>query len=164
VARCLIIGCGCRGCLLASELRGGGHAVRGTTRELGRLRAIEAAGAEALLADPDRIATIVPAFEHVSIACVLLGSATGRPDHVCALHGPRLEMLLARMLDTTVRGIVYEAAGSVDPAVLAGGARIVRDACARSRIPYVLLDADPFDHGAWLAAATDAVDRVLDAA
>jgi hypothetical protein len=160
----LIIGCGCRGRLLAGELHARGHAVRGTTRDPGRLGEIEAAGAQALQADPDRIATIAPAFEHVSIACVLLGSAAGPRDRICALHGTRLEMLLARMLDTTVRGVVYEAAGSVDPAVLGTGSQIVRDACVGSRIPYVLLDADPADHGVWLPAAADAVDIVLEAA
>ena len=43
------------------------------------------------------------------------------------------------MIDTTVRAIVYESAGSVDPAVLAGGAERVRAACEDSLIPYALL-------------------------
>ena len=49
------------------------------------------------------------------------------------------------MLDTTVRGIVYEAAGSVDRALLAAGAELVRERCEDSRIPFALLDADPGD-------------------
>jgi hypothetical protein len=160
----LIIGCGCRGCSLASELRARGHAVRGTTRSRERLEEIEATGAQGLLGDPDRIATIAPACAHVSVACVLLGSVGGSSEQIRALHGPRLEMLLARMLDTTVRGLVYEAAGTVAEAVLRSGAEIVRDGCERSRIPYVLLDANPDDRRAWLLAATAAVDRVLKAA
>ena len=70
-------------------------------------------------------------------------------------------MLLERMLDTTVRGVVYEATGTVDPAVLASGAARVRHACERSLIPYVLLDADPADHAGWVQAADAAVDRAL---
>ena len=127
------------------------------------MRELEAAGVEAVLGDPDRIATIAPAFEHVSIACVLLGSVAGEPDRVRALHGPRLEMLLARMLDTTVRGVVYEVAGSVEREALYAGVEIVRAVCVDSRIPYELLAADPVDHQAWLTAAVGAVDRLLQA-
>ena len=72
-------------------------------------------------------------------------------------------MLLARMLDTTVHGVVYEVAGSVDPTVLRAGAAIVSETCEGSRIQYVLLGADPLDHGTWLRAARGAVDRVLGA-
>jgi uncharacterized protein YbjT (DUF2867 family) len=164
VARCLIIGCGCRGRLLARELIAGGHAVRATTRATANVPELEAAGTEPFVGDPDRVATIARAFEHASVACVLLGSATGDPVALEALHGTRLEMLLARMLDTTVRGIVYEAAGTIDADVLAGGAEIVRATCEDSRIPYVLLDAEPGDPDAWVAAAARAVGDVLAAA
>ena len=115
------------------------------------------------MGDPDRVATLVGALEHVAVTYVLLGSATGDPDDVADLHGSRLGMLLERSLDTTVRGIVYEASGSVDPAVLRAGAERVRSACLRSSIPYLILDVDPSDHAAWLSAATGAVDRVLGA-
>jgi putative NADH-flavin reductase len=158
VARCLIIGCGCRGRLLARELIARGHAVRGTTRDPAKRSAIEAAGAEAVIADPDRVVTLAPAFEHVAVAYVLLGSAAGDP----ALHGTRLDMLLHRMVDTTIRGIVYEARGSVDSALLEAGAAMVTAVCADARIPYVLLDADPSDHGAWVAAAVGGAERVLE--
>ena len=161
MARCLSIGCGCRGRLLARELIGGGHSVRGTTRWAAGLRAIEAAGAEAVLGDPDVIGTLVRSFEHVGVACVLLGSASGTPAQLAALHGTRLEMLLMRMIDTTVRGVVYEAAGSVDPDVLAAGAALVRERCEDSRIPYVLLEADPAEPRVWTAAAARAVHRTL---
>jgi nucleoside-diphosphate-sugar epimerase len=163
VARCLVIGCGCRGRSLARELRGSGHAVRGTTRDPSHCADIEAAGAEAFVGDPDRVATLVAALEHVAVTYVLLGSATGGPEHLADLHGTRLDMLLERSLDTTVRGIVYEASGSVDPDVLRAGAERVRKACLRSSIPYLMLDVDPSDHAAWLSAATGAVDRVLGA-
>jgi uncharacterized protein YbjT (DUF2867 family) len=161
VARALIIGCGCRGQSLARELIARGHAVRGTTRDAERRREIEAAGAEAVVGDPDVVATLARSFEHVSVACVLLGSAVGTRAELAALHGTRLEMLLARMLDTTVRGVVYEAVGSVDPDVLKSGADLVRDRCEDSRIPYALLRANPDDHDAWTAAATGAVELSL---
>jgi nucleoside-diphosphate-sugar epimerase len=161
LARCLIIGCGCRGLSLARLLIEQGHAVRGTTRAPQRLAKIEADGAEPFLGDPDRVATIAPAFEHVSVACLLLGSATGTRDRLESLHGARLEMMLTRMLDTTIRGIVYESAGKVEPGVLSRGAGIVTARCSDSRIPHVLLDADPARPAAWLRAATDAVGAVL---
>lgn len=135
--------------------------MRGTTRDPGCLHLISGTGAEAVLADPDRIATLAPALEHVTVACVLLGSAVGSPEALRALHGPRLEMLLRTMLDTTVRGIVYEAAGTAGADVLASGAECVRNLCRGSRIPYVLLDADPRDHPRWLAAAQAAVTSTL---
>jgi uncharacterized protein YbjT (DUF2867 family) len=161
VARCLIVGCGCRGRALAAALRERGHAVRGTTRDPARLQAIEAAGADGFLADPDRIATLSPALEHVTVTCVLLGSAVGQPATLAELHGPRLEMLLSRMLDTTVRGIVYESAGSVDAEVLAAGASLVSEVCKRSRIPYALLATDPAQPELWVTQAGRAVDEVL---
>jgi uncharacterized protein YbjT (DUF2867 family) len=161
LARCLIIGCGCRGRSLAGELITRGHAVRGTTRDPASRAAIEESGAEAFVGDPDRIATLVPALDQVTVACVLLGSAAGPPAGVAALHGTRLEMLLTKMVDTTVRAVVYESAGTVDPGVLAAGARLVQAYCADSRIPYALLDADPADHRAWGLAALAAVDSAL---
>jgi uncharacterized protein YbjT (DUF2867 family) len=161
VARCLIIGCGCRGLALARELQRDGHAIRGTTRDAARCSELEAAGIQPHVGDPDLVATIAPAFEHVTIACVLLGSADGSEPELAALHGSRLEMLLSRMLDTTIHGIVYEAAGSIDLAVLGGGARIVRETCEDSLIPYVLLEEDPSEHTRWLAAATAAVGGLL---
>jgi hypothetical protein len=103
------------------------------------------------------VATVAPAFEHVGAAVILLGSAVGSPEALAALHGTRLDMLLLRMLDSTVRGIVYEAVGSVDSSILDGGAERVREFCEGSRIPYALLDGG----GDWPALAADAVEGVL---
>ncbi len=161
MARCLIIGCGCRGTSLARELQVAGHAVRGTTRDRVRLSELEAAGIEPHLGDPDRVATLTPAFEHVTIACILLGSAAGGEGELAALHGSRLEMLLSRMLDTTIHGIVYEAAGAVAPAVLLAGAEIVRETCDASLIPHAVLDADPSRYRTWLDAASASVYGLL---
>ncbi len=161
MARCLIIGCGCRGLALARELHARGHAVRGTTRRPDWAAELEAHGVDPVIADPDRVSTSAPAFEHVSVACVLLGSAVGTGEEVQALHGSRLDMLLQRMLDTTIRGVVYEVAGSAPSDALASAAERVRDACEDSRIPYVLLEADPQDPKSWVRAAVDAVEHVL---
>ncbi len=122
---------------------------------------LAAAGVEGYLGDPDRVATLAPAFAHVGVACVLLGSAVGEPGQLTALHGTRLDMLLERMLDTTVRGVVYERAGTVDSTLLASGAERVRRACQRSLIPYVLLDADPGASDDWLPAARAGVEEIL---
>jgi uncharacterized protein YbjT (DUF2867 family) len=161
MARCLIIGCGCRGRSLATELIAAGHAVRGTTRDPERAGEIEAIGAEAVVGDPDVVATLARSLEHVSVACVLLGSAVGSPEQLAALHGTRLEMLLTRMIDTTVHGIVYEASGSVDRALLDAGAALVRERCEDARIPFALLDADPAGWSAWTSAAVRGVEGVL---
>jgi nucleoside-diphosphate-sugar epimerase len=161
VARCLIIGCGCRGRSLAAALRERGHAVRGTTRDPARAAELERAGVEPLVADPDRVATLVPAFAQAGVACVLLGSASGTAEQLAALHSLRLEMLLQKMVDTTLRGVVYECAGAVDRRVLGAGAALVEQECARWGLAYALLEAAPGDWPAWTAAAADAVDRVL---
>ena len=147
--------------MLARELVARGHAARGTTRDPARMAEIEAAGAEPVLADPDRVATLVGALEHVTVACVLLGSATGSGEHLAALHSTRLEMLLTKIVDTTIRGVVYETRGTVDPVVLAGGAQRVRGFGERSLAGWALLEADPSDHAGWLEAALAAVDEVL---
>ena len=105
------------------------------------MTAIEASGAEAVIADPDRVGTLIGALEGVAVACLLLGSATGTPEDVQALHTTRLEMLLTRMIDTTIRGIVYEATGTVSPDLLQAGAALVQAKCAESRIPYAILRA-----------------------
>jgi hypothetical protein len=157
MARVLIVGCGCRGSALARRLAADGYAVRGTTRDPTRTAAIEAAGAEAVVADPDRLATLVPRLAGVSAICWLLGSAEGAPE----LHGARLRTLLERLVDTPVRGVVYEAAGSVDSGLLAGGATIVREAADRWRIPAEVVEEDPWSHARWLAAMSAAAQRLL---
>jgi nucleoside-diphosphate-sugar epimerase len=159
VARVLVVGCGCRGRELARELRSRGHAVRGTTRDPDRRAEIEAAGAEPALADPDRLGTLMAQLHGVSLVCWLMGSADvgAAPD----LHGPRLRALLERLVDTPVRGVVYEAAGSVDPRLLEAGAAAVRQASATWSLPAEVVGADPAVHDAWLGAMTAAVERLL---
>ena len=161
MARILIVGCGCRGRELAAALVAEGHAVRGTTRAAANLPAIEAAGAEAVLADPDRLATVSVHLQGIGVLCWLMGTAEGAPEAVAALHGPRLESMLETMVDTHVRGMVYEAAGSAPPSHLSGGAEAVRRAGSTFRMPTEVVGRDPAEHDSWLAAMTAAVGRVL---
>jgi hypothetical protein len=145
---------------LARALRREGWLVRGTTRDTDRLAAIEAAGAEAALADPDRLETILDHIGDVTTIYWLLASATGRPEAAAALHTERLEGLLARIVDSPVRGFVYEATGSMDRRSLDAGAGIVRAAAERWRIPVEVVDERPDDRQRWLAAMLDAAARL----
>jgi uncharacterized protein YbjT (DUF2867 family) len=140
VARVLIVGCGCRGQELARSLVAAGHAVRGTTRAAARVDAIAAAGAEPYIGDPDRIGTLMDALTGVTVLVWLFGDVPD-PD----LHGGRLRMLFERLVDTPVRGVVYEAGTP-------GGEAIARDAGARWQIPVEIVTT---------GGAREAVDRLL---
>ena len=141
---------------------GEGHAVRATTRSEARRPAIEATGAECWIGTPDRLATLRGALENVTVACWLLGGATGAQAQVSALHSSRLQFFLGQAIDTTVRGFLYEGAGTtVPPEALAEGERIVRAMGERNAIPVAVLTADPGDVGAWIAEAHAAVDTLL---
>jgi uncharacterized protein YbjT (DUF2867 family) len=132
MARILIVGCGCRGQELTRELRERGHVVRGTTRKEERRAAIEAAGAEAAIADPDRLGTVLPHLPGVSAICWLAGDS------------PRLEPLAETLVDTHVRGLVCE------PGPGAEAARRVAEA---SNVGFVVADGD--------SPLSDAVEAVL---
>ncbi len=159
--RVLLIGGGCRGLALSELLVADGHAVRAVTRSESRRARIEQAGAECRIGDPDVVGTLRYALENVTILVWALGTATGSDDAVAALHGSRLEMMLSKSIDTTVRGIVYEAAGTVAAEALRTGVAHVRRACELNEIPFEVLTADPADAGAWAAAARGAIDRLL---
>lgn len=141
MARALIVGCGCRGRELGRRLLDEGWAVRGTSRREEGLAAIEAAGIEPAHADPERPATVLELVADVAVVYWLLGSAIGPPADVAAIHGPRLERLLEHLVETPVRRFVYEGAGTVDAAILGGGAAAVRAAGERWRIPVEVVEA-----------------------
>ncbi len=160
MARALIVGCGCRGRELGRRLTEAGWQVRGTTRDPARVAEIEAAGIEAAVADPDRAASILDHVGDVTIVYWLLGSALGEPEVIAAVHGPRLERLLEKLVDSPVRGFVYERAGRVQRHHLERGAEVVGEAGRRWRIPVELVDADPAEPDAWLDAMTAAARRL----
>ena len=140
MARVLIVPCGCRGQALARELAAAGHAVRGTTRDPARAEAIAAAGAEPYVGDPDRIGTLMDALTGVTVLCWLFGAV---PD--ADLHGGRLRMLFEKLVDTPVRGVVYERA-------LSAGEAIVRDAAKRWQMHVEVVEP---------GGARAAIDRLL---
>ncbi|HEY6732104.1 MAG TPA: hypothetical protein VI039_13900 [Solirubrobacterales bacterium] len=131
MARALIVGCGCRGRELGEELLTEGWAVRGTSRREEGLEAIAAAGIEPAIADPDRPGTILDLVNDVAVLVLLLGTAEGGEEELAAIHGPRLERLLEHLVETPVRGVVYEGTEA--------GAEIVRAAARTWRIPVEIL-------------------------
>src|SRR3954451_18055383 len=127
MARALIVGCGCRGRELGEKLLAEGWAVRGSSRRDEGLSAIEAAGIEPALADPERPGTILELVDDVAVLVLLLGSANGSEEELAAIHGPRLERLLEHLVETPVRGVLYE--GTEE------GVSVVEDASRTWRIP-----------------------------
>jgi hypothetical protein len=156
-----MVGGGCRGLQLARELVADGHAVRAVTRSDARRAEIEAAGCECWIGDPDRIGTLRYALDNVTVLLWLLGTATG--PNVADLHGSRLRMMLEKVTDTTVRGVLYEAAGTVDDVTLRAGVAEVARAQALNEIPGALLEADPRRPSEWVAAAREAIEHLLTA-
>jgi hypothetical protein len=161
VARILVIGGGARGRALASDVRAAGNVVRITTRTEAGRAAIEAAGAECWIGTPDRLATLRRALDGVAVACWLLGNACGNPVELEELHTSRLQFFATQTIDTTIRGLVYEAAGSVDAAALARGGELIRQTAALNSIPLEILHADPADPSAWRASALAAIGALL---
>ncbi len=161
MARALIVGCGCRGQALGRRLVSAGWLVRGTTRDPTATGDILAAGLEAAVADPDRAGSILDQVRDVTVIFWLLGSARGDPEAVGAINGPRLERLLEKLVDTPVRGFVYEAAGSVEPRHLRRGREAVHAAEARWRIPVASVHLEPWDWEAWVDAMLGAAERLV---
>ena len=159
--RVLLVGGGCRGRALTCELVADGHAVRAVTRTNAARPAIEEAGAECWIGDPDVVGTLRYALENVTVVVWALGTAAGSPEAVAALHGSRLEMMLGRVTDSTVRGVVYEAAGTAGPAAFEAGRAELERARRTNEIPFAAVDADPGDERAWVAAARDVIDGLI---
>ncbi len=139
--------------------------MRGTSRSAGRLPEIEAAGIEAAIADPARPGTVLEQIADVTLLVWLLGGAVGDEGTVAGLHGERLEHLLARLVDTPVRGFVYEAVGGVDRRHLAVGVEAVERAAETWRIPIAILSEEPGGDAssweAWARATVEELGRML---
>jgi len=163
--RALVVGgSSCRALDLTRALTADGHAVRAVTRSEDRRADVEDAGAECWIGTPDRIGTLRYALENVTVLLWLLGTAAGPDEEVAPLHGSRLRFMLDRVTDTTVRGVVYERAGTVAPASLEAGAEELRRAARLNEIPFRLLDADPRGpRAAWLDATLGSVGELLGA-
>ena len=142
-----MVGGGCRGLALARSLVAEGHAVRAVTRDESKRTLLEAAGCECWIGDPDRIGTLRYALENATVLLWLLGTVD-----VPELHGSRLEMMLERSVDTTVRGVLYEGRA---------GEAVVQAAHDRHGIPIAFLDEDAADVEAWVAGARAGIDALL---
>ena len=118
--------------------------MRGTSRRQEGLKPIETAAIEAALADPDRPGTILELVNDVAVLVLLLGDASGSEEELAAIHGPRLERLMEHLVETPVRGIVYEGTE--------GGAEVVRIASRTWRVPVEIVN-----DGDDLVAAVQAV-------
>ncbi len=160
MARALIVGCGCRGRELGTELVGRGWQVRGTSRTEEGLKAIRAAGIEPAHADPDRPGTVLELCADASVVVWLLGSARGGTAYVEAIHGPRLERLVEKLVESAVRGFAYEATGTVAAGCLERGRRIVDEAGERWRIPVATISGERGSPG-WAEQATATIAGLL---
>ncbi len=147
--------------MLGRGLAERGWAVRGTSRDPAKLPEIEADGIEATLADPGRVATVLEQIEGVSLIYWLLAGATGEEEAVVALHTARLERLLEEIVDTPVRGLVYEMAIHLEPADAARTFEALRHAGESWRIPYEVVDAGPDDHELWLEGMLAAASELI---
>jgi uncharacterized protein YbjT (DUF2867 family) len=161
MARALIVGCGCSGRALGSELRDEGWEVRGTSRSEEGLVTIEEAGIEPVRADPEWPGTILDLVGDVTVVLWLLGNAEGSAENLAAIHGPRLEGLLERLVDTPVRGFLYEGAGTVDKKLLEGGAELVRNAQSTWRIPVAVTETTREQGPPWVEELETAVIELL---
>ena len=164
MARALIVGCGCRGRELGKRLLAEGWEVRGTSRSEEGLAAIEAAGIEPALADPRPARDRARAGRRRAVVLWLLGFGAGdRRRSSRAIHGPRLERLLERLVETPVRGFVYEMKGTVDPILLERGSEVLEAAGDTWRVGISCVFVDPGDPHDWAeiiaGAATGLVDR-----
>jgi NAD(P)-dependent dehydrogenase (short-subunit alcohol dehydrogenase family) len=142
-----MVGGGCRGLALARSLVAEGHAVRAVTRDDSKRELLEAAGCECWIGDPDRIGTLRYALDNATVLLWLLATVD-----VPELHGSRLEMMLERTVDTTVRGVLYEGRA---------GRAVVQAAHDRHGIPIAFLEADPADAQSWVAQARAGIDALL---
>jgi hypothetical protein len=145
VARLLVLGgASCRALALCRDLSAEGHAVRAVTRSEANRTAFEEAGGEFWIGDPDVVGTLRYALDNVTLLLHLLGGADDSD-----LHGSRLEMLLERTIDTTVRGVVYEAGR---------GRETLERIAGFNEIPHRVVEHGDPD---WDAAAREAIATLL---
>ncbi|HEV2982689.1 MAG TPA: hypothetical protein VGX51_14765 [Solirubrobacteraceae bacterium] len=162
MARILIVGGGCRGRLLAGELVALGHAVRVTTRSETRRTEIERTGAECWVGTPARLSTLRGALDGVTVACWMLARVSGEREELRALHGSRLESFVRQVIDTTVRGFIYDASPhALERQLLQAGSQIVESMAGFNAIPARVIVSVRDDDGSWIASAYTAVEELL---
>ncbi len=154
MARALIVGCGCLGAELGSQLAGEGWAVRGTSRTPGGVQRIDDAGIQGVVCDPDRVGTVLEHVGDVAVVVWALGGATG--SSAGDVNGPRLERMLERLVDTPVRGFVLDA-----HSVSAEAQDLVATAHTTWHIPVGIVDVPRGSPGEWVGAMRKAVNGFL---
>jgi hypothetical protein len=133
-----------------------------TTRSEQRRREIQESGAECWIGTPERLATLKASIENVSVVCWLLGTASGTAEQIRDLHTSRLEFFLGQIIDSTVRGFVYEPLGcSFSEDLRACGTRVAHEISSRNSIPLRLIQADPEHQQRWLEDARAAIDSII---
>lgn len=161
VARALIVGCGCRGRLVGKRLLAEGWEVRGTSRTEDGLAAIREAGIEPALADPLHPHTVLELVGDVAVVLWVFASAKGPPEELSAIHGSRLERLMERLIETPVRGFVYEMKGTIDPILLEHGSEVLEAAGDTWRVGISCVFVDPRDPRDWAEIMTHATVDLL---
>ena len=89
---------------------------------------IEESGLEGVIADPLVLGSLLPWLSGVTVVVWMLGRVSS-PE----LHGSRLESILGKLVDSGVRGFVYEDGP---------GAELVRAAGERWRMPVAVAPSD----------------------
>ena len=154
MARALIVGCGCLGTELGRGLADDGWAVRGTSRTAEGAQRIEDEGLEGVVADPDRVGTVLEHVGDVAVVVWALGAATGSSAH--DVNGHRLERILERLVDTPVRRFVLDAPPDQPEAT-----GLVAAASETWRIPVRVVEVGRSGSSAWVAAVRDTVAELI---
>ena len=154
MARALIVGCGCLGTELGRGLAGDGWAVRGTSRTEEGARRIDDAGLEGVVADPNRVGTVLEHVGDVAVVAWALGAAAGSSAR--DVNGPRLERMLERLVDTPVRGFVLDA-----PPAQPESKELVAVAAETWHIPVRVVELQRAESRDWVAAMRDAVTALI---
>ncbi len=140
-----------------------GHVVRGTSRSQENLKHVADVGIEPAAADPVRLSQIMEHIEDVAVVVWLMGDARGDESGVSILHGAILEHMLRKLVDTQVRGFVYESSGRVNVGLIEKGREHVEYANRTWHIPVSFIDQSHDDAGRWLTEALQSVDSLLSA-
>ncbi len=164
MARALIVGCGCHGTRLGVALADVGWAVRGTSRSQEGAERISASGLEGAVADPNRVGTVLDHVGDVAVVVWALGEASGPSSS--DVNGPRLERVLERLVDTPVRGFVFEGPREHPEGTADGPAAtdIVVHANETWHIPVRIVGARRDHAEDWLEAMTAAVGDLIEPA
>ncbi|UJA20602.1 hypothetical protein HJD18_10550 [Thermoleophilia bacterium SCSIO 60948] len=154
MARALILGGEDRALALAEALVGDGWAVWIGVADEPVEGSLDAPGAEAVVADPARLGSVVDAIEGVAVIAWLLGDPGADPEAAREINGGVLARLFEEIVDTPVRGVAYEGWGAGE------AARAPAERASETwRIGVASIDVEPGP--GWLDAARRAVSAAL---